>query len=127
MISLQFVVLEFRFVVHHIIASCCNSHNCIDRHRNFGKIFKSSTKCHQILQADSVSIIQSCDKSLQQCFRFLILLTAIITLCQFLNKHAPLKSKNIHTKPCNPWFTKPLKNVICQTSSLMYLVSYSLF
>jgi len=28
------------------------------------------------------------------------------TLSQLLNKHAPLKSKIIHTKPHNPWYTQ---------------------
>jgi len=33
------------------------------------------------------------------------------TLFQLSNKHTPLKSKIIHTKPSNPWFTQALKKL----------------
>jgi len=33
------------------------------------------------------------------------------TLSQLLNKHAPLKSKIIRTKPRNPWFTQALTKI----------------
>jgi len=51
------------------------------------------------------------------------------TLSQLLNKHLPLKSKIICTKPRNPWYTQALKNlnllnVILNVSGLVYTHSF---
>jgi len=52
--------------------------------------------------------------------------TAIIQPSQLLNKHTPLKSKFIRTKPRNPWYTRAQKtenlpNVILNVSALILL------
>jgi len=47
-------------------------------------------------------------------------------LSELLNKHAPLKSKIAHTKPCNLWYTQVLKsfnlpNVILNVSGFVLI------
>ena len=59
--------------------------------------------CHDILSSRLITHPPSTLSDLVNCYN--------LTLSQLLNKHAPLKSKIIRTKPPNPWFTQALQKL----------------
>jgi len=58
--------------------------------------------CHDILSSCLITHPPSTFSDLVDCYNS--------TLSQLLNKHAPLKSKIIRSKPRNPWYTLAQKN-----------------
>jgi len=59
--------------------------------------------CHDILSSCLITHPPSTLSDLVDCYNS--------TISQLLNKHAPLKTKIIRTKPRNPWFTQALKKL----------------
>jgi len=77
-----------------------------------------SVLCHDILSSCLITHPPSTLSDLVDCYNSI--------LSQFLNKHAPLMSKIICTKPCNPWYTQALKklnllNVFLNLSGLVLI------
>jgi len=67
------------------------------------RYLKIAEFCHDILSARLITHPPSTLFDLVDCYNPI--------LSQLLNKHAPLKSKIIRTKPLNPWYTQTLKKL----------------
>jgi len=71
--------------------------------------------CHDILSSRLITHPPITLFDLMDCY--------ISTRSQPLNKHAPLKSKIICTKPHNPWYTQALKKLKLAKRHLEYICS----